>query len=677
MEITNSNAVALLPYVATLLRDCSFFAVDLEFSGLDHDSVEADAETPEKALHSLMRKPSDLYPAKLKIIKQYSIMQLGISIFTELTSCDVKGVAKVGRETPLTAPSSAADYLRKEVAEFLAADVVDRTTYAETTTVVERMLTSASDSAAGFISALKYLSEEMMAVAQSLEFAAKASGLCVTAGQHQKIKPLSGLWYHYRFLEALSRAVASYRRENTTTGTAAIESPVARYQVHTFSALMFPAATDSVADVTLNIDTAEFLVKNDMDLTRWVKEGLRFAPTEMAAAHLAKEAKAKLQEIDCLAQPSTVLPGYKACIGGELNELLPLSPGELQLVRFVISLSDAGSGDMAAARAKQFYMGALRPLISFARGIAPESTLPEPIYTKDNLYKDEMDALAAIGMTKVNRKFMKAAISSSRDSGGRSSLVSHSYGGALLETLLYATEVQLKPIVFFNGYTDVMFLLLALYSSKNMPPDLLSFKSLVRRHFPSLFDTRILSCAGPLQSLGNFTGKLSSVVDEMSKVSSIGPHVSFNFDPLVSGGCDATQHLMAHNAAFDALLTGKLFAFAKYGLENAKTSIKAYENVLATYTTLIPINLQDSADSVLPEVAGNAYYLTNVSGLWSNTIRETLQGHGITAVVLYRGNGYTIQPVGAARQMPNLLQLVREALCTRARAEVNVYQIAL
>ncbi|AYU83038.1 ribonuclease, putative [Leishmania donovani] len=677
MEITNSNAVALLPYVGTLLRDCSFFAVDLEFSGIDHDGAEADAETPEQALHSLTRKPSDLYPAKLQAIKPYSMVQIGISVFTELVPGDAEGATSASGAASLTAPSSAAAHLRKEVAEFLAADVANRTTYAETTTVVERMLTSANGAAAGFTSAFKYITEQMVAVAQSLEVVARASDIRATAEPAPPIQSLPGLRYHYRFLEALSRAVASYRREITATGAPAFEAPVARYKVHTFSALTFPAATDSAADVTLNIDTAEFLVKNDMDLTRWVKEGLRFAPIKVAAAQLAKEAEAKLQQMNLLAQPHTVLPGYKECIGRKLDELLPLSPGELQLVRFVIALPDAGSGDMAAARVKQFYVGALRPLISFARGNVPESALPESIYTRDKLFKDEMDALAAIGMTKMSRKFMRAAISSSWGSRCGSSLVSHSYGSALLETLLYATEVQRKPIVFYNGYTDVMFLLLALYGPQNMPPDLPSFKSLVRRHFPSLFDTRILSCAGPLQGLGNFTGKLSSVVDEMSKVSSIGPHVSFIFDPLVSGGRDATQHLLAHNAAFDALLTGKLFAFAKCGLENANVSVKVYENFLATYTTLMSINLQGSVDSVLQEATANVYYLTKKSGLRADTIREALAGCGITAVVMYRGSGYTIQPVGAACQMPDLMQVMREALCARARSQIELYHIAL
>ncbi|KAG5492653.1 hypothetical protein JKF63_01232 [Porcisia hertigi] len=208
-----------------------------------------------------------------------------------------------------------------------------------------------------------------------------------------------------------------------------------------------------------------------------------------------------------------------------------------------------------------------------------------------------------------------------------------------------------------------------------MPPDLSSFKSVVRRHFPSLFDTRILSCAGPLQGLGTFTGRLSAVVDEMLKVSSIVSHVSFTFDSLVSGGCDATQHLIAHNAGFGALLPGKLFAYVKYALESANVSVKVYENRLAAYTRLISIDLQSCKDSALPAVTTCIFYMTNASGLRAGTIRVTLLAHGITYLVIYRRSGYIIQPVGAANEISNMMETVKRPMSLRAHMEVNLYRV--
>ncbi|KAG5466815.1 hypothetical protein LSCM1_00992 [Leishmania martiniquensis] len=677
MEITNSNSAELLPYLGRLLRDCSFFAVDLEFSGIDHDSAEAGAETLERALRSLTQTPAELYPAKLQAVKPYSMVQIGISIFREADAGNVGGAVGVSGVMASKMLSAVATHLQKEVAAFLAADVENNTTYAETIAAVDRILESASDPTTAFASAYRYVTERMIAVAQSLEMIACTSGTSVTEAQLPKMPPLSGVQHHYRFLEALSRAVASYAKQSTVNDATASAASVTCYNVHTFYAMTFPAPSECVADVTLKISTAEFLVKNNMDLTHWIKEGLRFAPIQPAAARLAREAEARSKEMDLLTQPQNALPGYTKCIGSRLDKLLPLSAGELQLVRFVISLSNSGSGDSQASKVKQFYVGALCNLISFSRGLAPESALPECCFTKDNLYKQEMEALAAIGLTKTSRKYARASVSSILGGGCGSSLVSHSYGSALLETLLYATEVLRKPIVFYNGYTDVLFLLLALYGSPNMPPDMSSFKAVVHRHFPSLFDTRILSCAGPLQGLGNFTGRLPSVVEEMSKVASVVSSVSFNFDSLVAGGGDVTQQLLSHNAAYDAFLTGKLFAYMKFALKKVDASVTAYENFLASYTTLMSINLQCSVDCVLQDTAAGVYFLSNTYGLRVDAIREALAERDITALVIYRGSGYTIQPVGAACQMPGLMEKVGEVLSSRAGKEIYLYQLVV
>ncbi|CAJ1036439.1 putative CAF1 family ribonuclease [Leishmania utingensis] len=676
MEITNNNVGMLLPYMDTILRDCSFFTVDLEFSGIDRDRDDACAEAPEQAIRSLMRKPSDLYLAKLQDSKLYSIMQIGISVFTEVEVGDANGVSTANGATPSTVPSAAA-HLKKEVADFLAAEVENYTAYAETTAVVERILSSANGSAKDFASAFKYLADQMLAVAQSLEMAARANSIRATEGPPLSSQSLPILWQRYHFLETLSHAVASYQIKSTAADVTVPLTPSTCYTVHTFSALMFPAATDTEVDVTLNIATAEFLAKNDMDFTRWVKEGLRFEPVKVAAAQLTKKVEAQLQEINLLTQPYTMLQGYKECIGRRLDNLLPLLPGELQLVRFILSLSSKEFDDPAAANLKQFYVKSLALIISFARGIVPESALPEYIYTKEKLYRAEMNALSAIGVTKANRRFVRTAVFNTWGNGCSSSLVSRSYGSDLLRTLLYATEVHRKPIVFYNGYTDVIFLLLALYGASSMPLNLQSFKSLAHRHFPSLFDTRILSCAEPLQGLGDFSGKLWNVVDEISNVSTIGPYVSFKFDSTFSGGCGSMQSSMTHNAAFDSLLTGKLFAFAKYGLENANTSVKVYENILSTYATLKSIYLVNRMDGMKRETAAVVYYISNKPALRVDIIRKALESCKITAVILFRGHGYTVQPIGAACQMPNLVQTMIKVLSAKVHEKVELYQIEL
>ncbi|KAG5492652.1 hypothetical protein JKF63_01231 [Porcisia hertigi] len=112
-----------------------------------------------------------------------------------------------------------------------------------------------------------------------------------------------------------------------TVSAAPAEAPGVFYKVHTFFAPMFPLPIDPAEAVTLKVDTAEFLVKNNMDLTRWVKEGLRFSPMKVSVARLAKDAEETLQQIDVMADPHTMLPRYKVYIGDPLDHLLPLLCG--------------------------------------------------------------------------------------------------------------------------------------------------------------------------------------------------------------------------------------------------------------------------------------------------------------------------------------------------------------
>ncbi|KAK7197183.1 poly(A)-specific ribonuclease PARN [Novymonas esmeraldas] len=671
MEITNDNAEELLPHIRRLLHDCAFVSVDLEFTGIDHDraGADGDSESAEAMMSSLTRKPEDLYPFKLEVNMRYSVTQIGIAIFTEKKSPPADAAA---------APESA---LRSAVSEFVDPAAVDSAYCLATTVAVENILAGSATDTSGAIAASNYVLQLLSKVTQSLDVAAPAVGRRAAKGKQSSSQPeesISILRHRHRFLEALDRAVMTGSCAHAAPAAgAAAGPPAANYEVHTFSAYLFPAAIDATTDVRLNIETAEFLVNNAMDLTRWVKEGLRFLPFQQETARLVDDVESRLQNTARMMEPHVALPGYQKRIGAKLNELLPLSAGELQLVNFVLSLPDPADGDAVAARVTPFYVGALRRLISVSRGLVAESTLPEPIYIKDAMYKEEMDALAAIGIGKANRKYFRtrAAGGGGHNATSGARRAAKCYGNALMETLLHATELEKKPIVFFNGYTDLMFMLLLLYGAADMPPDLPSFKSVVHHHFPSIFDTRVLCCAGPLQPLGNFTGRLAAAVEEMSKVTPAATRVSFTFDSLVAGGADATKTLAVHNAAFDALLTGKLFVMAKAVIADAGGSLAQFENYLASYNTLMSIDLTHREDRVVGDTHSAVYFLPDGTGLRIEAIRAALAASGITATVMYRGSGYTLHSVRPLCGRAEWKALAMETLSAKAHAAVVLYDV--
>lgn len=710
MEITNANAGVLLPYIAAQLRGCLFFALDLEYTGIDQDGAEAGADTPAALADSLMRKPGDLYPKKLEAIKPYSIVQIGFSLFT---SCPV-GPPK--RAAVPAAAGAANDEEFRPTVEKLAVDVrdfvSDVTAKNYYTDFLERVVqkyntaagerNSAADTSA-WLAIIVMVSKEAVSIGEQLRSAAAACAepLVSSVDPPYVTNSTVELLRRYHFLEALRGTVDRCSREaeqlsrvaksaSPSASSDTLRSPpgtpapvMDSYCVQTFTAYMFPATIGEIQNVSLNLDTAEFLVKNNVDLTHWVKEGLRFKPLEDAAAALAASASNHLKNVRQQLEPHKELPHFTECFNTKLDSLLPLSLGELRFVMFVLRLYEAPF-PYATSNVRPFYVGASHSLIKFARGEALESSLPDTIYVGSKIYNEEVTALAAIGITKVNRKFVRisdlnsgsAKLSASSDQGAHPlSMAAQGYGTALFETLLYATEVLRKPMVLYNGYTDLLFLLLSLYGPSQMPPTLDAFKWMVHRHFPVLYDARVLACAGALQELGSFTGKLPSAVEEMTKVASVARYVTFRFDRLLVGGDDPGLFSAAHNAGFDAMLTGKLFAYATYAIKQAGVSYDVYANFLATYSTLLSINLTEKEDGVLQEEPTPVFFLADTCGLRSDSIHEVLARAGLTALVVFRGNCYTIQPVGKACSMRNYQTLAETELTRKAHGSISLLRI--
>lgn len=726
MEVTNQNAGILLPHIAAQLRDCAYFAVDLEFTGIDRDAAEVDADKPVALTDSLMRKPRDMYPKKLETLKPFSIIQIGLSIFSRCPSKPVKNALGV---PPHSTGGNATGHLVQELvadAKDFVADGRESTYYTNFIEQTVELYTRAVSCAEppsdvnGWEAALTFVSQETARVGEMVAAAAVAVADGNTKAPRSSTdtayatNSIVELLRRCHFLEVLFSALGRRSREtvqvdhtraavasSSTTQEQQLQqqqSPppvLENYHVQTFTAYMFPAVTNETQSVTLNVDTAEFLVKNKIDLMRWLTDGLRFKPFPNVAADFAAGAAHRLKNIKQLLQPHKVLPRFTECFNSNLDDILPLSLGELQLVKFVLDLFE-NSSSPAAPRVGSFYVSVVRRLILFSRFQLPESSLPNPIYTTGQVYRDEMTALAAIDVTKENRKYTRkfnfiggTASSGNSGNGGevatslpgygalRPSTAAQGYGTALFEVLLYATEVLQKPIVFYNGYTDLIFLLLSLYGPQRMPPTLDEFKVVVHRHFPVLYDTRILTCAGPLQALGNFTGRLSKVVEQMAKIPTVASNVSFQFDGATVGGDDPAQYAAAHNAGFDAMMTGKLFAYATYAITQTGARHEVYVNLLSSYSTLLSINLTEKEDSVLQEEPTPIFFLAETCGLNVDSIREVLGKAGLTALVIFRGNGYTVQPVGKSCHEPNYLnrfeqELTRQVLNTSSLVRINI-----
>ncbi|KPI90280.1 putative Poly(A)-specific ribonuclease PARN [Leptomonas seymouri] len=706
MEITNQNAGTVLPYVAAQLRECSYFAIDLEFTGIDRDRVSAGAATPAALAELLMRQPSSMYPEKLERIKPYSIVQLGLSIFTRRSESSSTGAMAAGDATVAAAQIiyPTVHDLASELKDLIP-DRADEGYYMKFLEfIVQKYRTGGSTNA--WETMITLVSKEMA------HAGTQACAACSGSGGHAREMAYSSryatnsvieLLERYYFLEALFRILFRHicehermkcsaptanadARERNDTQQSPSYAPTARsesYQVQTFSAYMFPAALSEAHNVSFNIETIEFLAKNNIDLMRWVRDGLRFKPLKSVVAAVAMDASWRISETEQMFQPHKALPQFTERFNTILDDLLPFSVGELQLIKFVLCLCESWTSK-ATSRIAKHYIGMTRSLLLFARDKISESSMPKAMFVAEDINSAEVHALAKIGITKVNLRYKRLPSSDAGKDGtspsiGGSTLTpiatSQGYGAVLLGTILNAAEVLHKPVVVYNGYSDLMFFLLSLYGPQEMPTTLENFKILAHRHFPVLYDTRILACSGPLQELGDFTGRLPSAVEEMSKVSSVAPYVSFHFDSLAIGGKDPSLSFGAHDAGFDAMQAGKLFAYARYAITHANADYKFYLNYLATYNTLLSINLTKREDCVLQEDPAPIFFLVDSFGMRVDSIRKVLLHCGLTALVVFRDGVYTIQPVGKYCRESDYMRLAEAELSRQARSQVTLFRI--
>lgn len=653
MEITADNIAYLLPYIREKLCDCSWFAVDLEFSGIDHQTSDG-KEVFSAAMQRVSTPPSELYAARLEQLKKYSIIQIGFSIFNEVPAA-----------AATTENASASKYEAKSCSAYLDAKMKGvlatiPSDYQEYYLTQMRALGSAvqnTDSLDELINdAMVFLADaqgELSRIAQSASAeppisetnAASPKKVCEAASKRENKVPLLELAHRRRFLTNLSSYIFQWIVEaQQTQAKAAAETvsppsdahqqnlqqmpaiPPVTYQADTFYAYMFPAEGSVLDDVQLNVNTVNFLNTNKMDFQRWIAEGLRYAPLTDAVAANVDYAK-ELANLGRRLCPAQYIEGCTAALGALLVEFLPLSNREVEFIEVAIEIMKARSG----------YVRNVIPLLRLSRGQAVDDSEFSMFFLSGSIYTLEMRGLAAIGVVKRMRKFILASAPTLGTTDKR-----NLPGSELLQTLLYAAMIRRTPMVVHNGFVDLVFLLLATYGSTGAPATLVEWKRLVAANFPVLYDTRTLSCVPALQHLDNFTSQLHRTFAAMKKVPGVAKAVQITFDRLLPGGIDAAEALSCHNAGCDAYMTGALFAYVSAALRLAQTNRENYANILPVYGSVYSIYLHKDMDGLLGGVNKSVFFLMGGKGIAVSGIREVLRRMSVVALVMYCGDGFII-----------------------------------
>ena len=329
----------------------------------------------------------------------------------------------------------------------------------------------------------------------------------------------------------------------------ATESQLGAYKVRSFNFYLFPSI-ETDRDVTMSAETvAGFLTNHGMDFNKWISNGIGYVTAEEAAAIRAKRlGDSSMEELEDYAKTDT------------------------QFANFMLQVK------------------------KLALDRTSNTTIDFPYFASQVVLQRATKLLQLLGLKKTSveqggKKRYKVSVIHGMDPSNEEADSRERSLGAykLWEQLLYYK----KPMIAHNCLSDVLFL----YNAFNSTPlkNYEDFKKIFHRMFPVVFDTR---CLVTLPEIGhdaeivhNLEGQYKFFCERhKSKCPAIKFDLGFeHFHPAILSSPLGAH--AAHDAAYDAYMTGCLFLALQHRLGGAERVYNTYANQLAVYGSIVTCNL--------------------------------------------------------------------------------------
>ncbi|RNF26268.1 putative ribonuclease [Trypanosoma conorhini] len=523
--LTRQNFVEMFPAFLRDLHEADYTAVDLEFTGIDRES----------AAHFL-RLPEEAFLRKMAAARQFCPMQIGFSMFRG----DTEQASSTAANAPCAdaAPQTYRDVMVSEAKAFYPTGLRGP--------MLKAMLESWASK--GHVAPSDV--EQLNKARREAELALKGSS--DSAPVYEQLTEL----------RTLSEIDAVLQIAERWKGYA--EAKRRHVRVRNYSCYLLPAPEKGDGDrtVTLSSETVMFLMKNTMDLNKWMSESLFFVSFEeylkvqlavMHGVEAADHARAVDERLEALRQwiNAFPLPEAKNQLWSEYN------------------------------RIRSFACNA-------AVGESMEANFP---FLKPPLFAELGNCMGLLGLRFVRKTITK--VSSFDDLDLPIAKDPNYFGTRLLEALVAATQGRKMPLVLHNGLSDLTFLFSAM--RQVIPQTLPEFKRFVREIFPVFYDTRTLTCAPSLQKFGVLTGALKKTYLALLKRNErVQIHSELSFEAVTE--CTMKEH----DAVFDAFMTGSLFLFVQEELARVGADFRRLRGVTPIHGCVFSVNfLDDAADCIL------------------------------------------------------------------------------
>eukprot|EP00796_Vickermania_ingenoplastis_P006549 gene6549-4722_t len=391
-------------------------------------------------------------------------------------------------------------------------------------------------------------------------------------------------------------------------------SPV-KYVARPFNFILFPDQTDNqraiihhAREIAMSPSAIAFLRRNHMDFQSWIYDGISYcdeAQEKKLREWMAAEKAAKEKQ----SPPSN---------------LMELSSEDTKWVAEALTKAEALQSIVEALKEK-------RPTAVTDKEAVLSSPPSKLAEQKLRAQIQERAANVELHCSKFGPARLKILAPEAKKMQEQKNLLVHRralYDILGFRLVFEALVNSKKTCVGHNCLADILFLMASL--DNPLPVDLIDGKNRMRRLFPKIYDTKYLStrsplcCGEPLESnyLGGLFERYGLVSDTVQVELPLG-FQSYDSISLVSGR--KGQKNLAHEAGYDALMTGAVFLNMVYGAGYTLATIpKECVNKVALFGSLFALNLQQKEDEYVPP-GYSVLELEHLEGLERDQISRCLE----------------------------------------------------
>lgn len=597
MELNRENFDAVFPKLQHLLQTCEFYAFDLEMTGINPVRNGRRVD-PELDLTSL--------PHNCRFYSTPEASWAGKWEAASTFSPMQLGLSIFHRRLA----NSSVKAFREKLTCKESSEVLDAWSAAEMTKQTAEALYQAAR-------------EKLTALRAAVDASVKAIGNPSELTSDDSAMDLS-------VLERVSRLYALMQELdmveefiiNHSNDASGDKPPMTEYVASTFHCHLFPSWHYGDGELKMSIETVgDFLAKNNMDFNAWVRNSLLFAPREQ----ITKKRLAALRSGEFGRVGDGTL-GPKASVFNQ--QLLAKIPSkELSTVTTVFAL-----------------------LESFAEDNAEDPTARRPKclpFLQEETFKVVIAKARSLGL-KVSGGDVFWAPKNDSNHGVSTSNAAHQ-GTILIEAMLHSN----KPVIAHNSWSDLLFLYKATHSTPLA--SYADFKTVMRQLFPRLYDTRTLCSLDVMQKYGTVRGPLDRTYDLFRKC-----HEAVTTKVTLSDGfAEGTK--AAHNAGYDAFITGSLYLYIRHDLTvvHGIDYTAKLNGVIPVYASIFSIALHEEYDVLVQSRAAPIFYAipdnTCRGGAFVEKLSSVLKKATLPAIVMNCGDSALAFVVGTAQGTGSLL----------------------